>query len=103
MHAPAPRPWSRPTPLPSKAAAGLCVVLFLALALFAIGSIVVPARDWVAQVPSKSPKVRTALEPVIQIYKHLDRWIDKATTQIAIGPAPPIWGSRCRTSARPYA
>ena len=81
--------WFERRGLPSKAAAGLCVVLFLAVALFAIASIVVPARDWVAQVPTKIPKVRAALEPVIQIYKHLDRWIDKATTQIAIGPAQP--------------
>ena len=79
--------WFERRGLPSKAAAGLCVVLFLALAIFAIGTIVVPARDWVAQVPSKIPKGRAALEPVIQLYKHLDRWIDKATNQIAIGPA----------------
>jgi len=81
--------WFERRGLPSKTAAGLCVVLFLALAVFAIASIVVPARDWVAQVPSKIPKVRAALEPVIQLYKHLDRWIDKATTQISIGPAQP--------------
>src|SRR5689334_17303598 len=81
--------WFERRGLPSKAAAGLCVVLFLALALFAIASIVVPARDWVAQVPSKIPKVRATLEPLIQLYKHLDRWIDKATNQIAIGPAQP--------------
>ena len=40
-------------------------------------------------MPSKIPKIRAALEPVIQLYKHLDRWIDKATSQIAIAPAPP--------------
>ena len=46
------------------------------LAVFAIGSIVVPATDWVAQVPSKIPKVRAALEPVIralQASRPLDR------------------------------
>jgi predicted PurR-regulated permease PerM len=78
--------WFERRRLPSKAAAGLCVIIFLALALFALGSIVVPARDWVAQVPSKIPKVRATLEPAIQLYKHLDRWIDRATSQIAIAP-----------------
>ena len=69
--------------------AGLCVIIFLALALFAIGSIVIPATDWVAQIPTKIPKVRQALEPVIDLYKNLDRWIDRATSQIAIAPAQP--------------
>jgi predicted PurR-regulated permease PerM len=79
--------WFERRGIPSKPSAGLCVVIFLALAMFAIGSIVVPATDWVAQVPAKIPKVRAALEPVIRLYKHLDRWIERATSQIAIGPA----------------
>src|SRR5438874_136092 len=79
--------WFERRGIPSKPSAGLCVIVFLALALFAIGSIVVPATDWVAQVPSKIPKVRAALEPVIRLYKHLDRWIERATSQIAIAPA----------------
>jgi predicted PurR-regulated permease PerM len=81
--------WFERRGIPSKASAGLCVLMFLLLALFASASIVVPATNWVAQVPSKIPKVRDTLEPVIQIYKHLDKWIDKATSQIAIAPAPP--------------
>jgi predicted PurR-regulated permease PerM len=78
--------WFERRGIPSKLSAGLCVILFLALAMFAIGSIVVPATDWVAQVPSKIPKVRLALEPVIRLYKHLDRWIERATSQIAFAP-----------------
>jgi predicted PurR-regulated permease PerM len=76
--------WFERRGLPSKASAGLCVLIFLLLALFAIGSIVIPATDWVAQIPSKIPKVRSALEPVIQLYKHLDKFIDRTTAQIAI-------------------
>src|SRR3954453_4033168 len=79
--------WFERRGIPSKLSAGFCVIIFLALALFAIGSIVVPATDWVAQVPSKIPKVRAALEPVIRLYKHLDLWIERATSQIAIAPA----------------
>ena len=81
--------WFERRGIPSKASAGLCVVIFLGLALFAIGSIVVPASDWVAQVPSKIPKVRATLEPVIRLYKHLDRWIERATSQIVIAPTQP--------------
>src|SRR5438309_2409869 len=76
--------WFERRGIPSKAAAGLCLALFLLLALFAIGSIVMPASNWVAQVPTKIPKVRAALEPVIQVYKHLDRFIDRTVSQIAI-------------------
>src|SRR6478672_22214 len=59
--------WFERRGVPSRLSAGLCVLIFLAVALFAIGSIVVPARDWVAQVPGSIPKVRSTLEPVIQV------------------------------------
>ena len=76
--------WFERQGIPAKAAAGMCVILFLLVAFFAIGSIVILASDWVAQVPAKIPKVRIALEPVIQLYKHLDRFIDRTVSQIAI-------------------
>src|SRR6476661_579143 len=76
--------WFERRGMPSKGSAGLCVLIFLAFAIFAIGSIVVPARDWVAQIPSKVPKVRATLEPVIQLYNHLDKFINKTASQIAM-------------------
>jgi len=76
--------WFERRGVPSKLSAGMCVIVFLAVALFALGSIVIPATNWVAQVPSKVPKVRATLEPVIQVYKHLDKFIDRTTAQIAI-------------------
>src|SRR5690349_323759 len=68
--------WFERRGIPSKLSAGMCVLIFLLMALFAIGSIVVPASDWVAQVPTKITKVRAALEPVFDLYKNLDRFID---------------------------
>src|SRR3954466_12390905 len=76
--------WFERRGIPAKASAGLCVIIFLVVAMFAIGSIVIPATDWVAQVPAKVPKVRAALEPVIQIYKHFDKFIDRTVSQIAV-------------------
>jgi predicted PurR-regulated permease PerM len=76
--------WFERRGIPSKASAGLCLIVFLLFAFFAIGSIVIPATNWIAQVPTKIPKVRSALEPLIQIYKHLDRFIDRTVSQIAI-------------------
>jgi predicted PurR-regulated permease PerM len=76
--------WFERRGIPSKLAAGLCLILFLMLAIFAVGSIVIPATDWVAQVPSKIPKVRSTLEPVLDLYKNLDKFIDRTASQIAI-------------------
>jgi predicted PurR-regulated permease PerM len=76
--------WFERRGIPSKGAAGLCVLIFLGAAMFAIGSIVIPASDWVAQVPSKITKVRHALEPVFDLYKNLDRFIDRTVSQIQV-------------------
>jgi len=76
--------WFERRGVPSRLAAGLCMIIFLAIAVFAIGSIVVPASDWVAQVPGKIPKVRAALEPVFDLYKNLERFIDRTVSQIAV-------------------
>ena len=78
--------WFERSGIPSKLSAGLCVLVFLMLTFFAIGSIVIPATDWVAQVPTKITKVRATLEPVIQLYKHFDKFIDRTVSQIAFAP-----------------
>src|SRR5438270_12584734 len=43
--------WFERRGIPSRLSAGLCVLVFLLMALFAIASIVIPASDWVAPVP----------------------------------------------------
>ena len=84
--------WFERRGVPSRLAAALCLVIFLVLAVFAVGSIVIPAADWVAQVPQKIGQVRATLEPVLDLYKNLDRFIDRTLSQIAItsqeGPRP---------------
>jgi len=79
--------WFERRGVPSRLSAGLCVIIFLAIALFAIGSIVVPASDWVAQIPTKIGKVRSALEPVFDLYKNLDRFVGRIANQIEINHA----------------
>src|SRR5690349_2568748 len=61
--------------------------LVIAIALVAIGSIVIPASDWVAQVPTKIGKVRSTLEPVFDLYKNLDRFVGRIANQIEINHA----------------
>ena len=64
-------------------AAGLCVIIFLAAAAFAIASIVLPAIDWVAMVPERIDRVRVTLAPLLDLYKNLEQFIDKTVSQIA--------------------
>src|SRR6476619_5410435 len=79
--------WFERRGIPSKPAAGLCVIIFLSIAVFAIGTIVIPASDWIAQIPTKIPKVRAALEPVFDLYKNLDRFVGRIANQIEINHA----------------
>ena len=76
--------WFERRGVPSRIAAALCLLIFLIIAVFAIGSIVIPASDWVAQVPNRIHKVQEALQPILDLYKNLDRFIERTVNQIAI-------------------
>ena len=78
--------WFERRGVPSKLAAGICVIIFLMIALFAIGSIVLPAINWVALIPERIPKVQAALDPVLDLYKSFDRFVDRIFTQVALAP-----------------
>jgi len=64
-------------------AAGLCVIIFLAMAAFAIASIVLPAIEWVAMVPERIDRVRVTLAPLLDLYNNLEKFIDRTVSQIA--------------------
>ena len=74
--------WLERRGVPSRVAAAVCVVFFLMLALFAVGSIVLPAIDWVALIPERIPKVRAALEPVLDLYKAFDKFMERILSQV---------------------
>src|SRR5690349_16770221 len=78
--------WFERRGVPSKLAAGLCVLIFLLIAVFAIGSIVLPAIDWVARIPERIVKVREALDPVLDLYKSFDKFVGRIVSQIAVVP-----------------
>ena len=78
--------WFERRGVPSRIAAALCVLIFLVLAVFAIGSIVLPAIDWVALLPERLPKVRAALDPLLDLYKSFDRFMERILSQIVIAP-----------------
>ena len=74
--------WFERRGVPSKIAAGLCVIVFLLIMAFAIASIVLPAIDWVALVPERIDRVRAALEPVLNLYQSLEQFIDRIMNQV---------------------
>lgn len=78
--------WFERRGVPSKLAAGLCVLIFLLLAVFAIGSIVLPAIDWVARIPERIVKVREALDPILDLYKSFDKFVGRIVAQVALAP-----------------
>jgi predicted PurR-regulated permease PerM len=79
--------WFERRGVPSKLASALCVIFFLMLALFAVGSIVLPAIDWVALIPERIPRVREALEPVLDLYKAFDKFVERILSQVTVaGP-----------------
>lgn len=78
--------WFERRGLPSRIASAVCVLIFLFVCVFAIGSIVLPATDWIALIPERLPKIRAALQPLLNLYKAFDRFIERITSQITITP-----------------
>ncbi|MFS0736433.1 AI-2E family transporter [Sphingomonas sp. 1P06PA] len=78
--------WLERRRVPSGLAALLCLVLFLSVANIAIASIIVPAADWFALLPERIGRIRTNLQPVIEIYANLERFIDQTVTMLARTP-----------------
>ena len=78
--------WLERRGVPSRLAAGLCIIFFILLAAFAVGSIVLPAIDWVALIPERIPKAKAALGPVLDLYKSFDKFVERIFSQITIAP-----------------
>jgi predicted PurR-regulated permease PerM len=78
--------WFEHHGIPSRIAAALCLLVFLLICVFAVGSIVLPAIEWVAALPEGMEKARAALEPVLNLYKEFERFLDRLVAQIEISP-----------------
>jgi predicted PurR-regulated permease PerM len=76
--------WFERRGVPSRLAAGLCVLVFLALAIFALAAIVYPAIDWVTLIPRRIDRVTEALAPVLDAYSNLQKFIDQTAARISL-------------------
>ncbi len=68
--------WFERRGVPSALAALICVLLFIAIANIAVASIVLPATEWVRLLPERMPRIRETLEPLLDVYASLERFID---------------------------
>jgi predicted PurR-regulated permease PerM len=75
--------WFERRGVPSKFAALLCVLVFLAIAIFALAAIVYPAIDWVALIPERIDRVRETLAPLIDVYSNLEKFVDQTVSRIS--------------------
>jgi predicted PurR-regulated permease PerM len=75
--------WFERRGVPSKLASGLCVLVFLAIAIFALAAIVYPAIDWVALIPQRIDRVRETLAPLIDVYSNLEKFINQTVSRIS--------------------
>jgi len=76
--------WFERRGVPPKLASGLCVLVFLAISIFAVAAIVIPAVDWIALIPQRIDRVTDALAPVLDLYSNLEKFIDKTVARISI-------------------
>ncbi len=76
--------WFERRGVPAKLASGLCVLVFLAVTIFALAAIVYPAIDWVALIPQRIDRVTEALAPLLDLYSNLQKFIDQTAARISI-------------------
>jgi predicted PurR-regulated permease PerM len=82
--------WLERRRVPSSLAAFICVILFLAAANVAVASIVLPASDWVRQLPDRIGRIRETLQPVMKVYSQLQRFIDDLVRQFGTHSRPSV-------------
>jgi len=76
--------WFERRGVPAKLASALCVLVFIAIAVFAMAAIIIPAIDWVALIPTRIDRVTEALAPILDLYSNLEKFIDKTAARISL-------------------
>lgn len=79
--------WLEKHRLPAPLAAGTCVILFLVIANVALAAIIVPAIEWFRLLPDRIDRIQANLEPILDLYKSLETFVNKTLHQFAAGGA----------------
>ncbi len=77
--------WLERRGLPAPLAAGTCVMLFLIVANVALASIIVPAIEWFRLLPTRIDRIQENLEPLLDLYKNLETYVNRTLRQFAAG------------------
>ncbi|RYY26541.1 MAG: AI-2E family transporter [Sphingomonadales bacterium] len=78
--------WLERHRVPAPVAAFTCVLLFLVAANVALASIIVPAWQWVRDLPTKIPQIQSNLKPLFDFYANLDKFVNKTLLNFANEP-----------------
>ena len=68
--------WLERRGVPSPLAALIALCTFLLIANTALVLIIVPAWDWIVELPDRIHQIRSTLKPVIDFYTHAQEFID---------------------------
>lgn len=79
--------WLERRHVPSVLASLLCVLVLLVVANAAIASILIPAMQWVQDLPSRIDNIRETLAPIFEWYAELEQFFTKVATEF-VGNAP---------------
>ncbi|UYY60211.1 AI-2E family transporter [Sphingomonas sp. S2-65] len=71
---------------PAGLAALICVLTFLVAANIALAAIVVPATQWIRDLPEKIPQIQDNLKPLIELYSNLDQFVNQTLMNFAAEP-----------------
>jgi predicted PurR-regulated permease PerM len=89
--------WFERRRVPSGLAALTCVILFITVANVAVAAIVLPATEWVRLLPERIGRIRSTLDPLLEVYSDLERFTDRIVGEFGAGDK----GSRTVTVETP--
>lgn len=77
--------WLERRRVPSALAALTTVGAFLAIANTALVLIIVPASEWIAALPSRISRIRSNIEPLLELFSQAQRFVDEMVRSFATG------------------
>jgi predicted PurR-regulated permease PerM len=80
--------WLERRHVPSVLAALLCVLVLIIVANAAIASILIPAMQWVEELPSRIDTIRHTLAPIFEWFAELEQFFNSVMTEFAGSAAP---------------
>jgi len=78
--------WLERRRVPSVLAALICVLVLLTVANVAIASILIPAMQWVQELPTRIERIRSALAPIFEWFEDLEEFFNSVMAEFFTPP-----------------